>query len=285
MKKKTLSLALALVMCLGLTVPASAVSLIMGSEKSEEISISGPTRAGRVILEESGGKRSATLYRAYVGEIIGVRDEWDDAIKWDIKRVVQGADGIFRVDETYRGAPVLGSNESYTIPVAIFEAGTEGNWLVGPADKSYKGVILHITRTNGDDYPLIQPSANIENSATVSLYSYAEVTHMLACEESYGDNTFYYTMTCVAPVEVSTIADGLVFFAFSSKGDLLQAQKKEVYEVPGYNVPLIRPGAKFVLSEPGVYYVTGAVQQSPTSRPYNHDFTITVLAPESTTHT
>ena len=79
------------------------------------------------------------------------------------------------------------------------------------------------------------------------------------------------------------MVDMLAFSASSSKGDLLQAQKREEYENPGYNVPLTRPGAKFVLSEPGVYYVTGAVQQSPTSRPYNLDFTITVLASESTT--
>lgn len=113
--------------------------------------------------------------------------------------------------------------------------------------------------------------------------NYVQITN--AITDTNGE-VFEHELTCTAPAEVTTIT-GLVELRGSTSEDFavghdLEAENWEEYENPPFLTPFIKPGAKFVFSGPGIYYVSVATftkQFSPAEQCY---YKITVVAAEPT---
>ena len=113
--------------------------------------------------------------------------------------------------------------------------------------------------------------------------NYVQITN--AITDTNGE-VFEHELTCTAPAEVTTIT-GLVELRGSTSEDFAvghdwEAENWEEYENPPFLTPFIKPGAKFVFSGPGIYYVSVATftkQFSPAEQCY---YKITVVAAEPT---
>ena len=113
--------------------------------------------------------------------------------------------------------------------------------------------------------------------------NYVQITN--AITDTNGE-VFEHELTCTAPAEVTTIT-GLVELRGSTSEDFavghdLEAENWEEYENPPFLTPFIKPGAKFVFSGPGIYYVSVATftkQFSPAEQCY---YKITVVTAEPT---
>ena len=286
MKKRALSLVLALVLCLSLSIPAFArvegLWIYIDSDSDHQTCITLDHKVDGTDVQGyvENNVEPMTKYTIGEGDMIGVNSPF----------YADGTLYLYGMELNEAGIYQRNGKEK----VLRYGDHTLGSDFVGcwtPRSKVILEVLPAGVPDSGSPETPAQPqqgTGGAENGGTVSLHGVVKITQVLStatAEESIAGEDLTYALTCNAPAEVISIGDLIIFSASAAEnfpgGDTLQAQNWEEYKDSDYGTPLVRSGAKYTLSEPGLYYVAAATQPSPTDLLFRCGFKITVLPAQS----